>query len=561
MSTRVLFISNLNHNEASLKKWSVYSPERNLSEIFGSSNIPLGILSIEAYIKKNCKDVETEILDLNNEFIKRLIDGDVEKNLVELSASFEAFLKREIEEHIVKFKPDIIAISSLFDKSIPTLFKICKIIKEIERNILIIAGGHPVNNLYKDVLQDCDDTIDAISLGEGEIPFSELLNSEDKLTYIQRSNYFATKEKCLYGQKQQLKTTYVENLDDIPFYDYDTYLAKYGDVILSFHNNILDNAHSFNKQAVIMTSRGCPYNCVFCASYTIHSKKMRKHSLERVKAEVDYFVDKCAVDSIGFIDDHILFDVDRAIEICDYVGSKKIDFRFPNGLAIAPITKEFVHALERNKVKEVQLALESGSERVLREIIHKPLTLKLASQVFDYFKETSIFVRIFLVVGFPEETKEDILESLQFLRSANFHWASISSPTPISGSQLFKQSMENGYLQSFDYTNISFFSEIFHDQVAENTGFENLRYMFNLDINFVNNPYMRMGKIEAAKEKFEVILKNYPDHAFALYYLHKCQKQLNEDSSITAQKYNSIIKSNEQWLKYAKHFNLDLTIS
>ncbi len=557
---KILLISNLSHNLESLTELAK-SQVKNITELFGSSNLPLGILSIESYVKSKCDFVETSIIDLNTEFMLKITSGDLDSKLMEIVNDFETFIFSSIEKEMDAFKPDIIGISTLFDKSVPTLLKLSELIKQKDKSVLLIAGGHPTNNLYETILKDENSFMDAICLGEGEIPFSQLVKSENPFNYVETCDWFATKLKCL--RSASLSKILIENLDDIPMYDYEAFFSKYGSGILTLHNNILDSEHSFNKQAVIMTSRGCPYNCIFCASKSVHDQKMRFNSVERIKQEIDYWVDNHQVTTIGFIDDHFLFNVDRVIELCDYAGNKNLDIRFPNGLAIAPITKELVDCMVRNHVKEVQLALESGSERVLREIIRKPLSIDKAKRVFELFQDTDIFVRVFLVVGFLTETAEDIDESLIFLRSAGFHWASISTPTPISGSRLLETVLSSGQLTEYNPGQISFFNQNFENQnLAEHLNGE-VRYTINLDVNFVHNPYMRMGKYHLAMERFKAILGNYPNHAFAHYYYYQCLQKLDiqsDETELARVRYNQIVQSDTTWRNYAVYFKLPLSL-
>jgi radical SAM superfamily enzyme YgiQ (UPF0313 family) len=414
-------------------------------------------------------------------------------------------------------------------------------------------GGHPANNLFAYILERTKGVVDAISYGEGEIPFKELLSSGNMKDYLERSPYFVTHGNIKTGFQPQ--NVYVEHLDDIPMYDYESYFETYGSKVLEYHNNTLDAGQSFNRQAVIMTSRGCPYHCIFCASQEVHGRKMRANSVCRVKQEIDYWVDQKKVETIAFLDDHILYDVDRAMEICDYAGRKGVDIRFPNGLAIAPITEELVQCLERNHVKEVSLALESGSQRVLHEIIRKPVTLDIADRVFGYFKKTNIFVKCFLVAGLPGETEEDIEDGLAYLRQADFNWCTISAATPISGSRLLKECLEKGMIQEHDYDEMSFFKSSYINQDKYNG---DLRYTMNLDINFVHNALMRMNRYNEAVERFQSILSNYPNHAFAWYYLAECQKILGMEMEYqqSINHYHQIVRTDAMWRTYAKYFGL-----
>lgn len=535
----------------------------NVTELYGSGNLPLGILSIDAYIRHMNPNVETRIIDFNTVFMKYLERGEWMVQLKCIVEDFDAFLQQALNEQWHDFEPQVVILSTLFDKSIPNLFKVSHLIKKMDPSVTLIAGGHPTNNLYESILTNEECVLDAICLGEGELPISELLKADDFKKHFRENDIFKTKEKCQKGEAKTFQKFYIENLDDIPLYNYQGFLEQYGEEVLCFHNNVLDSEHSFNKQAVIMTSRGCPYQCIFCASQNVHGRAMRANSLERVKGEIDFWIDQYQVKTIGIMDDHFLFDVDRAIAIIDYIGSRGIDVRFLNGLAIAPINEKFVACLVRNAVKEVHLALESGSDRVLREIIHKPLSIEKARAVLNLFNDAAIFVKIYLVVGFPDETLEDIEASLQFLRTANFHWALISSPTPISGSALMNQLIENSPQTALDFSKISFFNSDLQNKEAAEKMNNDIRYTVNLDINFVNNPYMRMGKYHLALQRFESVIKNYPDHAFAHYFLVKCHEKLGSDSACfieSKREYNRRVVEDPFWLKYAAYFGLDLEL-
>ncbi len=545
---RILLIACLSHSENSLKSICA-EKEINITQLFGSDNLPTGILSMQAYVSKNCPNCQIEIINLNAKFLLTLTNGNIKEGIKTIYANFKEFICSAIIPTLKTFKPDIVGLSALFDKTIPSLILTAEQIKSYSKDILVIAGGNPCTNLYNQIFKETT-AIDAICVKEGEIPLLELAKSNNPISYLQEENAFATPKK-----PRGLNNTLIQNLDDIPSFDLEGYFAKYTDKTLCLHNNVLDTKHSFNKQASIMTSRGCPYNCIFCASGAVHGKKVRAYSINRVKEEIDYYVDNHNVETIGFTDDHFLFDVKRAVEIVNYAGGKNVDVRFPNGLSIKHITKDFVDALVKNNVAEVQLALESGSERVLKEIIRKPLTLKKAEEVFNLFAGTNIFVKLFLVIGLPGETYEDICNGLEFLRKANFGWASISSPVPISGSRLLEYTYTQ--INKTNYDDFSFFTDSFETKEISAKFNNNIRYTVNLDINFVHNPYMRIGEYKKAQDRFGAIISNYENHAFAWYYLAKCNIKLGLDYEKEYNNYLNIIGKEKFWYDYAKFFDLE----
>lgn len=548
--TKVVFVSLLPTSKQRL----VELQEQTISptELFNWSTWPLGILSIESYVNKVCSNVSTEIIDLNRAFlnkIKSCEDRNYKKALKEITDDYVGFLMTELVEICKKQNIDIFVLSALFDISLSSLEILGKEIKKISPNSILIAGGYPCSNFSSEIIKR-NTSIDAICLGEGEVPIAELINSSDKKTYLNSSENFVTKEHL--GSRK----AYIQDINQIPMFNYRNYLEKYGKDVIGEYVNVLNGGKaSFGSEGIIMTSRGCPFLCVFCAAHSIHGRKMRYLTMDRVKEEIDFWIDNYNVETINIIDDHFLGDVERAIEIIDYIGSKGKNVFFANTLSFVTVTKEFVDCLIRNKVKDIHFALESGSPRVLKEIMHKPITLARANEVLAMFRGTGIFVKIALLVGFPNETIDDINEALDYLRTAEFHWATISNLIPISGSEIHHKIVhENGTEYNLDTANV--FMAHYANQETVQYMLGDIKYTMNLDINFVHNPYMRMGEYELAAERFKAILVSIPDHAFAHYFLSKCYEKINGDYETEYLKFVEIVNKDIFWRKYAERFNL-----
>jgi radical SAM superfamily enzyme YgiQ (UPF0313 family) len=546
------------------------------SIIVGRSPLPEGLLSIQAYIEKQCPDTQTRIISQNLAFHKRIGFSEEHRmtNLHNLLDDFDAFLFAEIDQEIAAFNPNIIGISTMFDLSSRIFESICSHLESIidKHSTILVAGGHPVSNLY-DYFLKRNKSLHAICIGEGEIPFMELILSQDRIEYLETSSYFATRTK-IDTNSFIPKRAYVCDLDEIPPYDYETILNYYGKEILSFHSNNFGKARGYDPTDLsfsFMTTRGCPYHCVFCASQNIHGHAIREHSKSWVKRAVDQAKDQWSVSEIYFEDDHFLYDVQRAIELIDYVSSRDMKVRLPNGLAIAPITQDFVNCLVRNKTQTVYLALESGSDRILKEIIRKPLTLEQVKKVLGWFEKTDIKVVLFLIAGFPGETIEYIKKSLDFLHEV-FYWrVSVFTPIPISGSRLWTQLNEGISAEEIDFErNTNMISDLQRKELAVHFPNHDMIYTLNLDLNFVHHPYVRRAKElqhmkkddEAEKllyivsEEFERIYKKYPNHAIALYFLAECKRLLGCDYEELKCKAIRLFEDDYLWHNYGKYFDV-----
>lgn len=345
----------------------------------------------------------------------------------------------------------------------------------------------------------------------------------------------------------------IEDLDEIPIINYEEILKK--EEFLTGKCYVKEVPYYPNLDSVsLMTSRGCPHKCVFCASHRVHGRKMRSNSLERVKNEIDMLVDQYGIKNISIKDDHFLFDEKRAIEICDYASSKGVRLRFPNGFAMSFVSEKFVECLVRNHVDQVALALESGSERVLREIMYKPLTLKRASETFRLFAGQDIFVLVYCVVGFPEETLQDLQESRDYLNSQPFDWVGFSGATPVSGSDFEMKLNEKGVFPKLE-EQLFFYSDYSNPIVQEQLNGD-IKMTLELDVNYVHNGMMRKGKYREAEQYFQRILADNPSHAFAWFYRAKCLEQIGENGQGLMRQFYEIIERDDVWKKYAQYFKL-----
>jgi radical SAM superfamily enzyme YgiQ (UPF0313 family) len=234
------------------------------------TDMPIGILSLSAYIKKF------------QPFEAKLIDFNIELN--ELDAfdfpSFYDYFKSFLSNHPLDFKPDFIAISSLFTPSYFNLLDAGKCCRELFPKAFIIGGGSIPSTLYSQIFAETT-AFDALCYGEGEKPLLELVTASDIKTYISKSPSWITSEKITHGASYA--HNFIEDLDEIPFLDYDLcQLEKYGkNPAIDAYGGVQFKANNFH----VMTSRGCPFKCTFCASHKVHGREMRYYSLERVRED------------------------------------------------------------------------------------------------------------------------------------------------------------------------------------------------------------------------------------------------------------------------------------
>jgi anaerobic magnesium-protoporphyrin IX monomethyl ester cyclase len=506
------------------------------------TEMPLGLLSLSSYLKKHIK-AEIKILDFN--VILNKIEGFPYSSFVEL---FESVLSGD---EYAGFKPSFIGISALFTPSYHNMLDIAAVARRLFPDSLIIAGGGVPTNMYCTIFNDSPN-FDALCYGEGEKPFLALVEAKDKKDLLQSHPSWITREKV--KNNDHFHHDFIEDLDEIPFFDYD--LLDLGDYRLNSIVSIFPMANPKLKMPV-MTSRGCPHRCCFCSSHTVHGRKMRYQSLERVREDFRRLKEKYGADIMVFYDDHLMSDKKRVYEIIAIMKELGLTAFFPSSLALYALDRKMLEALKSIGVDDLVLSVESGSSRVLKEIMHKPLDLSIVKRVVNDCRELGIASDVYVLIGLPGETKQDIEDARVFLRSIDATWIRINIATPLLGSEMLEICLQKGYLKG-DYLGCDYKRAIVETADFTTEYIQEKAYELNLELNFVHNAEFRLGNYATALRGFESTIRLKNDHAFAYYWAAKCCQLmgLQEQYALYKQKYREIIGGSELWRNYAAQFEL-----
>lgn len=517
---------------------------RDIKESTPILELPYGVLSIAAYVNKysNCH-VEFNIVDLNTHiYINATKESDIEE-LISLI----------LEEKINRFNPDYVGISALFNSCYSYLDLIASAVKNSRKESILFCGGGLATNHYEDILNNFI-SIDAVCYGEGEIPVLNLINSSKIDECLDNDPSWITL-KGLRENKIPINT-FVENLDDIPYFDYS--LVNYDDY--TGRTLVKLGVEDRSNQMNIHTSRGCPYNCCFCASSSVHGKKVRYMSSDKVKRDIKRMINEFNINKLSIEDDHFFGDKDRAKEILKCLSDLDLRVEFPNAVAVASIDDEIAYLLKNAGVSTMVIAVESGSDYVLKEIINKPLRVNMIKGAVDSLKKYDICVHSNFIIGFPGELEEHRLETMKLIYEVGFDWCYIFIVMPVLGSRLFDLCKENNYLVDDDFTKFNTQKcNIRTDDIIPEE-IEKKAYLMNLEANFINNYNMRTGNYDKAALYFENIVNKYPDHAFGHYALAQAYKKKLEDKELINYhiiQFEALINKNEEWLEYAKYFMIN----
>lgn len=497
---------------------------------------PYGLLSVATYLKTQASDkVNIQILDCN------FNDG--------------RDLALAIKEKLNEFRPDIVGLSMMFDNSYGHLKYISALIKEYNNNIVVVLGGSAATTSYATILNE-QDNVNAICFYEGELPFLEMVSSKNILDFLDSNNSWITKKSLNNGMIP--KKLLVQNLDDVVNIDYsfvDVPSYSMSEGFSPFAGKIKKR-----KQFFLVTSRGCPFRCIFCMHSADKDKSMRYASIEAIIKHIGFLVSKYGMNILTIYDDQIFFNKKRAKELFREFAQFNLRIECPNGLSVAFMDEELIGLMRNAGVDTVCLAIESGSPYVLNEIIHKPLKLEMVKPVVESLRKHGFWIQGFFVSGLPGEKDEHRDETVKFIKKVGLDWSGFTLAIPTRGSDLFKICIKNGYIKKdmkIDELDVNRFiintPEYSADYVTKKT------YLMNLDVNFVNNYRMKNGEYDIAADAFRDVIKKSENHAFAYYFLSKALGGLNEDTKAqeAMDKYNEILKMDNEWREYINYFNIN----
>ncbi|MDI9578052.1 MAG: radical SAM protein [Thermoproteota archaeon] len=414
------------------------NPPRIQPKAWGKPNVfpPIAMASVAAVLEKT-QDVS--IIDSPTEGWNNLLEMDETKYRVGLS-------NETIAQRLSDWNPNVVIIEIPFSGWSITAFEVASIVKKVNIDITVILFGLHPSSRPEDCLKNS--AVDFVVIGEPEVTISELIEAlEKKKTDYEEINGLGFKKdgKTVLTSKR----SYIENLDALPR------PARHLLPMKVYTQAVKQNPlrGEINKPyTIVITSRGCPYNCVFCTHNIVWGKKWRPRSPKNVVDEVEHVIKTYGIKQIDFADDNMTFDVQRMEQICDLIIEKGLRFEWftPNGIRADTLNEVLLLKMKKSGCKKIRVAPESGVQRVVNKIANKNLDLKKVEEAIVTAKKVGIKVGVFFVMGLIGETKADIEETIRYaykLRSLGAESFVFSIAMPLYGTKFFEQAKAGGYIK------------------------------------------------------------------------------------------------------------------
>jgi radical SAM superfamily enzyme YgiQ (UPF0313 family) len=380
-----------------------------VKSVVGASPPPLGLAYIASMLRQSH---EVKIIDSN---ILNYTIGDVERELR-------------------SFNPDVVGITSV-TSSIYEAYKVAETAKRIREDCIVILGGPHASFMPRQSMEECK-YIDVIVRGEGEETARELIENIEKGSSLNevRGITFRRGNEVIETEPR----SFIKNIDDIPFPSRD---------LLPMH------LYKFNgvKYTTMLTSRGCPFKCSFCSSSRLFGGYWRGRSPENVLEEMKIVYEEYGIRNIEFMDDTFTLNQERAERICDGIIKQGWDISWGASSRVDTLSKKLVEKMKKAGCWIIFLGIESGSQKIL-DAIGKRITLEQVKKAVKILKDAGIQVLGSFIIGFLQDTKETIKETIKFAKSLNLNYAEFSILTPYPGTPIFDYAKKHGMLLTEDWS-------------------------------------------------------------------------------------------------------------
>jgi radical SAM superfamily enzyme YgiQ (UPF0313 family) len=350
----------------------------------GSSMPPLGLLSIGAVLKKEGVDVE-------------IVPADILK-----------LGWRDIERKIAADQPDIVGVTSTTENRFQS-FELVKRARKAAPDALTIMGGPHASMAAEDALAHISE-LDIVVRGEGEMTMLELCHALKRKREINGISHVAGISFRQHGQViSNPPRSPITNLDGLPFPAFELIPFE------KYNFRIEVPGHGPLAAVNVMTSRGCPFNCNFCATPVNWGRAVRLRTSENVVREIESHVEKYGSRVIFFYDDTFNVSVRRVEDICDRLVERRLGVFWRAEIRLDLMTKPLLARMKEAGIFHVSFGIEAGSERVRNEVIDKRIKIKDFHNVVAWCKELDVIPNVFFIFSHPTETWEEAQETIRII--------------------------------------------------------------------------------------------------------------------------------------------------
>jgi len=387
------------------KKHAVRNKLLRLQSSQEASKPPLSILSLGTYLVEHSDHI-VELWDMQDDEIEETIIGD----------------------RIEAFRPDIVGISAWTDFWY-SVYRLIEIVKRVDTNIHVSLGGPHITVFPKLTLEASK--ADSIINGEGEIPFFNLVQNIASGKPL--NNLPAVYFREHMGNVPEYHYFIHPNIDQLPILNRTLLPVKRYKSLLSKGSYVTTMA----------TSRGCPFRCTFCK---VSRQKTNFRSPENVVREFGA-IQELGIREVEVYDDTFGISKERVKQICHGILENRIDLIWACRDRVSTVTPENLGLMRKAGCRRIHFGIESGSERILKST-KKNIRVAQAHQAVAMAKDAGMEVLTYFMLGFPEETPDDIRKTIDLIFELNTDYVDITITISYPGTDLYNTALATGRVES-----------------------------------------------------------------------------------------------------------------
>jgi radical SAM superfamily enzyme YgiQ (UPF0313 family) len=348
--------------------------------------------------------------------------------------------KADIERIITGYTPDVIGITC----STPNFSGAISLARMCKTNLAakVVIGGVHASAVPEFIMENYSDCIDCVVAGEGERTMLEFVQACQNNTPINDiSGLVYTKNgKVIYTGER----SFIEDLDSIPNPARD----------LIPQNLFAPNMHNarYKNCMTILTSRGCPFDCSFCAARIVSGKKYRMHSAEYVLEEMEMLKKDYNARQLLITDDTFTINQDRLEQICKGMIDRKLNLAWFCFSQVTTVNKRILQLMKKAGCYSIGFGIESSDETILKNM-GKPINPEKAKETVRIANSIGLKTQAFYIIGSPGETSDQMRKTISFSREVNATLTFYNMLVPYPGTKEFNYYFSGIPLQDIEWEN------------------------------------------------------------------------------------------------------------
>jgi anaerobic magnesium-protoporphyrin IX monomethyl ester cyclase len=349
--------------------------------------------------------------------VKKYAEG--QKTYKEALENDNHYVWKKVAEEISTYNPKYIGLTCLTPMK-DIVLKISKIIKTINKEIIVIIGGHHPTFCTDEMLNS--PYIDYIVKGEGELPLLQLLKHLEN-----KNGDFYNITGVAYKHNGGIISNdcfdMIDNLDSLP---------------MPSRDSVINCDFDIYRAHFISTARGCPYTCSFCSDKKLWHSSVRRRSVNSCIKEIKYLIKKYNITYLDITDGTFTYDDKYVYEFCNNIINNDINIQWRCTARYDNVNSNMLGIMKKANCIGLYFGLESGSKSVLKSV-KKQITVEKIIEATNMVSDSGINSVASVLFGLPDETYQDIENTLDLMKKLRVDLFDVNSYVPLPGTVLYEK--------------------------------------------------------------------------------------------------------------------------